>query len=139
MRLLHTAVGDIHDSDILMLIDELEQVSSVSSRNFVSSQLLLFLTQCLYPKGAEKRIPLNTALAAFTPTLEFRVGKLPDSPLRNLCWELANLSGKALELYNGNKVCVLLNKTIPKFPKPKKSTVKQRRWDAVIQQRRASR
>ena len=101
--------------------------------------LITFLVQCLYPQGAAKRIPITTALAASTPLLESRVGKLSNGALRDLCGELALLANTALEFFNGNKIYVLLNKAIPKLPKPKKPTAKQQLWDAVFQRRRSNR
>ena len=114
--LLQTKVGDIRDGEILALIDELEHACRVGSRDFVNLPLSLFLTQCVYPDGPAKRVPITTKIVASAPFLESRVGKLPDGPLRDLCAELALLAGTALESFSGNKIYVLLNKTLPKYP-----------------------
>lgn len=137
---LNTRLGDIHSSPLLELIEELENSRPVGSRHFVGLPLIQFLTQCVYPNGAnEKRVPLTTAFAAHTPILDSRVGKLPDGDLRDLCAELALRKNTALEFYRGNGLAIFLNKTLPKFPLPKKSTPKQRRYDAITMQRRANR
>ncbi|HSI14469.1 MAG TPA: hypothetical protein VK961_20630 [Chthoniobacter sp.] len=137
-RLLETKVADIKDAELLGLIDELEEVCPVGSRNFVSSPMLHFLTQCVYPNGPEKRVVITTKFAASAPLLESRVGKLSDGPLRSLCGELASLAQSGLDAFNGSKVYVLLNKTLPRFAS-ERSTARQKRWDSVIQQRRANR
>lgn len=137
-RLLETKVADIKDTELLCLVDELEEVCPVGSRNFLSSPLLHFLTQCVYPHGPEKRVAIATQFAASTPLLESRIGKLPDGPLRDLCGELAQLGQSSLDVFSGSKVYVLLNKTLPRFATAR-STVRQKRWDAVVQQRRANR
>ncbi|MDR3405414.1 MAG: hypothetical protein P4L99_23165 [Chthoniobacter sp.] len=137
-ELLQTKVGDIKSADVLALIDELEQACPVGSQNFVNSPLLFFLTQCVYPDGSGKRVPITMKSVATAPLLEARVGKLPDGPLRELCGELAVLSRNPLELFSGSKVYMLLNKTLPKFTM-KNSTEKQKRWDGVIGQRRSNR
>ena len=95
--------------------------------------------QFTYPHGPEKRVPINLALALDTPILESKVGRLPDGDLRDLCNELAKLSGKALEFYQGSKVFMLLNKTLPKHTPPKKLTALQSRRAAVDRQRRTNR
>ena len=136
--LLQTKVGEIKDHQILALIDELEQACPVGSRNFVNSPLLFFLTQCVYPDGSGKRVPITTKFAAAAPLLEAGVGKLQEGPLRDLCGELAVLSRNTLEVFSGSKVYMLLNKTLPKFTM-KSSTEKQKRWDTVVGQRRSNR
>ncbi len=136
--LLQTKVGEIKDQEILALIGELEHACPVGSEHFASSPLLFFLTQCVLPDGF-KHVPITTAHVPLATLLESRVGKLPDGPLRDLCDELARSSGKALEFFSGNKVYVLLNKTLPKKrgTKPPKDT--QRRWEDVVRQRRSNR
>ena len=136
--LLETKLADITDEDILALIRELEQACPVGSCDFGNLPLLHFLTQCVYPEGPSKRILITTKFAPSAPLLETRVGQLPDGSLRNLCGELALLSQVALELFNGHKVYVLLNKTLPNFAAPKPSET-QRRWETVVQQRRSNR
>ncbi|MEP6670497.1 MAG: hypothetical protein ABJF10_15160 [Chthoniobacter sp.] len=136
-ELLQTKVGEIKSAEVLALIDELEQACPVGSRNFVNSPLLFFLTQCVYPDGSGKRVPITTKFVAAT-VLEMRVGKLSEGPLRDLCGELATLSRNGLELFSGSRVYMLLNKTLPKFT-AKGPTEKQRRWDTVVRQRRANR
>lgn len=137
-RLLETKVADIKDAELLSFVDELEEVSPVGSRNFLNSPLLHFLTQCVYPHGPEKRVAITTQLAASTPLLESRIGKLPDGPLRDLCGELTLLAQSSLDVFSGSKVYVLLNKTLPRFATTR-STARQNRWDAVTQQRRSNR
>lgn len=137
-RLLETKVADIKDAELLRLIDELEAVCPVGSPHFVDSPLLHFLTQCVYPHGSEKRAAITTKFVASAPLLESRVGQLPDGPLRDLCGELALLRQSGLDAFSGSKVYVLLNKSLPRFSVPK-STAKQKRWDAVIHQRRSNR
>ena len=96
-----------------------------------------FLVQCLYPSGdTAQRVPISTALLPVAPLLDSTVGKLPDGDVRTLCLELAVASGRALEFYAGSKLSAFLNKTLPKLPKPKKPTEKQRRRDALAMQRR---
>ena len=137
-RLLETKVADIKDAELLGLIDELEEACPVGSCEFVNLPFLHFLTQCVYPQGPEKRVPITTKFAASTPLLESRVGKLPEGLLRDLCAELALLAQSSLEVFSGSKVYVLLNKTLPHFDTTG-TTQKQKRWDAVIQQRRMNR
>lgn len=138
-QLLETKVADITDDELLELIRELEVVCPVGSQDFADSPLLHFLTQCVYPEGPTgKRISITTKLAASAPRLESRVGSLSDGPLRDLCGELASLSKEALELFSGSKVYMLLNKTLPHFS-IKGPSGNQRRWDAVIGQRRSNR
>lgn len=137
-RLLETKVADIKDTELLGLVDELEEVCPVGSRNFINSPLLHFLTQCVYPNGPEKRVAITTQFAPSAPLLESRIGKLPDGPLRDLCGELALLAQSSLDVFAGSKVYVLLNKTLPRFATAR-STARQKRWDAVVQQRRANR
>jgi len=137
-RLLETKVADIKDSELLGLIRELEEACPVGSHNFINSPLLHFLTQCVYPGGPEKRVAITTQFAASAPLLESRIGKLPDGPLRDLCGELALPAQSGLDAFSGSKVYVLLNKTLPRFATAR-STVRQKRWDAVIQQRRSNR
>lgn len=137
-RLLETKVADIKDAELLGLIDELEEACPVGSADFVHSPFLHFLTQCVYPHGPEKRVPITTKSVASAPLLESRVGKLADGPLRNLCGELASLAQSGLEVFSGSKVHVLFNKTLPRFAAGR-STQKHKRWDAVIHQRRANR
>ena len=137
---LSTRLGEIHSGPLLSLIDELEHACPVGSRHFVGLTLFQFLTQCVYPGGSEgKRVPITTALALDTPLLDSKVGKLPDGDLHDLCAELTLRSNEALEWYSGNKLTVLLNKTLPKFALPKRSGPKQGRSDAVAMQRRANR
>jgi len=131
-------MANITDEEILALIRELEHVCPVGSRHFGNSPLLHFLTQCVYPEGSSKRIPITTRCAASTPLLESRVGKLPNGPLRDLCGELALLSQKSLEFFSGNKVYILLNKTLPNFTTREPGEM-QRRWDAVVRRRRSNR
>ena len=137
-ELLQTKVGEIKSAEILALIDELEHACPVGSQDFLNSPLLFFLTQCVYPDGSGKRVPITTKFAASVPLLEARVGKLPEGPLRDLCGELAVLSRNPLEVFSGSKVYMLLNKTLPKFSM-KGSTEKQKRWDTVVGQRRSNR
>lgn len=136
---LQTKVGEIQADEILALIRELEHACPVGARHFVGLPLLLFFTQCVYPEGPTKRVPITTAYAASTPLLESRVGKLPDGPLRDLCGELAAFSRNALELFHGNKVYVLLNKTLPKNLTLKPASDTQRRREAVVHRRRLNR
>jgi hypothetical protein len=138
-KLLETKVANITDDEILALIRELEQACPVGSRDFLNVPFLLFLTQCVYPSGAVKRVPITTQYVPSAPLLESRVGKLPDGPLRDLCGELALLSKEALEFFSGNKIYVLLNKTLPKNLSGKKPSDKHRRWDTVVRQRRSNR
>jgi hypothetical protein len=132
-------VGEIEDRQILALIYELEQACpGVGSRLFANSPLLHFLTQCIFPSGT-KHVRITTAHVPLAPLLESRVGKLPDGALRDLCGELAKRSGKALEFYGGNKVYVLLNKTLPKDWSVNSPSETQRRWDNVWRNRRSNR
>jgi len=137
-RILELKVAEIREGELLALIDELEQTCPVGSRDFLGSPFLFFLTQCVYPDGSGKRVPITTKFVAAAPLLEARVEKLPDGPLRDLCGELAVLSGNTLEVFSSSKVYVLLNKTLPKFG-AKRVTEKQKRWDGVIGQRRSNR
>jgi hypothetical protein len=137
--LLQTKVGDIRDAEILALIDELEHASPVGSHEFVNQPLLFFLTQCLYPEGPGKRIPISAKNVAAAPLLESRVGKLPDGSLHDLCGELAALAKTGLEFFSGNKVYVLLNRAIPKHPAVKTASAKGARRDAVVNRRRSNR
>lgn len=136
--LLQTKLGEIRDREILELVEELEQACPVGSRDFVNGPLLHFLTQCVYPQGPAKRVPISTKVVCLSPLLDSRVGQLTEGPLRDLCEELATLSRRALELFNGSKIYVLLNKTLPRFS-VKGPSEKQQRWDAVIRQRRSNR
>jgi len=139
-ELLNAKVGKIRDGELLALIEELEHACPVGSRHFLNLPLIHFLTQCVYPAGAsEKRVTLKTDLAAHTPILDTRVGKLPDGDLRSLCAELALRQNTALEFYNGNKLVVFLNKTLPKHPRPKKPTAKRSRMNSIAMQRRLNR
>ena len=138
-RLLDTKVADIKDAELLGLIDELEEACPVGSAEFLHSPLLLFLTQCVYPNGPEKRAAITTKSVASAPLLESRVGKLPEGLLRDLCGELALLGQSGLDVFSGSKVYVLLNKTLPRFAATGRSTARRERWDAVIRQRRANR
>jgi hypothetical protein len=137
-QLLETKVADIEDEQLIGLIRELEEACRIGSQNFTNLPLLHFLTQCVYPGGPEKRESITTKLTASAPLLESRVGKLPEGSLRDLCGELASLSKNVLEFFSGSKVYMLLNKTLPRFSIPQ-STARQRRWDAVIHQRRSNR
>jgi len=138
-RLLQTKVGEVRDGEILALIEELEQACPVGSHQFVNQPLLFFLNQCVYPEGPGKRVPLSTKTVALAPLLETRVGKLADGGLRDLCGELAVLSGDGLESFANRKVYVLLNKTLPKHEAPPAPSLAQRRWDAVAGRRRSNR
>ncbi len=136
---LNTRLGEIRSGEILALIEELEHACPVGSRHFVGSPLIHFLTQCVYPGGgAGKRVPLSTALVADAPILDSRAGKL-DGDLYDLCAELALRNDAALKFYQGNKLAVFFNKTLPKYAAPKKPTARQQRSDAVARQRRANR
>ncbi len=137
-RLLETKVADIKEDELLALIRELEEACPVGSQHFASSPLQHFLTQCVYHDGSGRRLPISTKFVATAPLLESRVGTLPDGPLRELCWELALLANEGLESFNGSKVYMLLNKTLPRFSLSR-PTEKQKRWDAVIRQRRSNR
>jgi len=137
-RILELKLAEIREGELLALIEELEQTCPVGSRDFLGSPLLFFLTQCVYPDGSGKRVPITTKFVAAAPLLEARVGMLPDGPLRYLCGELAALSRNTLETFSGSKVYMLFNKTLPKFTM-KSSTEKQKRWDGVIGQRRSNR
>jgi len=137
--LLQTKVGDIRDGEILALIDELEQVCRVGSRDFVNLPLALFLTQCVYPDGPAKRVPITTKYTPSAPLLESRVGKLPEGPLRVLCDELALFAGEALEFFHSRKVYVLLNQALPKHATVKAPGARQTRWEAVVHRRRSNR
>lgn len=136
---LYTLLQDIRSGDILAMIEELEEAIPVVSRTALASPLIHLLQQFTYPQGPEKRVPINPSAALNTPILESKVGKLPDGDLRDLCHELAKLSNKGLEFYQGSKVFALLNKTLPRREAPKKPTALQGRRTAVDQQRRANR
>ena len=137
--LLQTLVREIHDGDLLALLDELECAVPVASRMALRIPLIGLLMQFVYPYGPEKRIPITLDSVLETPILETRVGKLPDGSLRELCMELAVLSGRALEFYQGCKVYVLLNKAIPRHVASKKPSANALRWEAVVRQRRSNR
>jgi len=138
-RLLETKVANTEADELLALIRELEDACSIGSEGFADSPLIHFLTQCVYPEGATGgRASITTKFAASAPLLESRVGKLSDGPLRNLCVELASLANESLEFFGGSKVYMLLNKALPRFSSARQ-TEKQKRWDAVIHQRRSNR
>ncbi len=135
---LETKVADIKEDELLALIRELEHACPVGSQHFADLPLLHFLTQCVYPDGSGKRLPITTKFVSSAPLLESKVGKLPDGPLHELCGELALLANEGLEPFSGSKVYMLLNKTLPRFS-ISRQTAKQKRWDAVIHQRRSNR
>jgi hypothetical protein len=136
---LQTKVGDIHEADLLLLIDELEQACQVGSREFVDLPLAIFLTQCVYPEGPAKRVSITTKHMPSAPLLGARIGKLPEGALRDLCGELAVLGGEALEFFHSRKVYALLNKALPKHATVKAPGTRQTRWDAVVHRRRSNR
>ncbi len=138
-RFLEIKVSEIEDDTTLALIRELEQACPVSAELMANQPLLLFLTQCIYPEGAGKRVPITTKFVPSAPVLESRVGKLPEGALRDLCGELAMLAQSGLEVFSGSQVYALLNKTLPKYPGAGGASATRQRWDAVVNRRRANR
>lgn len=140
MEIYHSRLSSIRDGDLLTLVGELEQVCPVSSALLLDLPLSTFLTQCVYPAGDGKRVPISTAASFGCSLLETRVGKLSDgSLLLDLCRELAENAGKGIEFFLGNKVYVFLNKTILRQEKPKKQSVEGQRWSDVVSLRRRNR
>ena len=139
-KLLNTNLSDIHDGDILAVVEELEAVCPVGSRHFLNLPLRMFLTQCVYPGGTgTKRIPISTATVAISPLLESTIGKLPDGALFDLCREIATADGIAREFSHGQKLCVFLSRTIDKYTPSKAPTERQRRINNIVQRRRNNR
>lgn len=140
MEIYHSRLSSIRDGDLLTMVSELEQVCPVSSALLLDLPLSTFLTQCVYPAGDGKRVPISTAASLDCPVLETPVGKLADgSLLLALCRELAENEGKGLDFFLGNKVYVFLNKTILRQEKPKKRSKDGQRWNDVVNLRRRNR
>ena len=136
-QILNTKLNDIRDGNILALVEELEAVCPVSSRNFGDFPLRFFLTQCVYPAGAgTKRVPISTSTVALSPLLESTIGKLPDGDLFNICHEIASADGVAREFSHGQKLYAFLSRTIDKYTPTKAPTATQRRKDALARTRR---
>lgn len=128
-RLIDTPVLQISDPDLLQLISELTEVTTVCPE--APQNLYGFLVQCLYPAGSGCRYKLDQHRLTAGGFLLKKVGKLQHSEIFRMCDELAHKQSQTGEVALNMHLYVFLNKYLPDFErKPKKRRYDPRDWRA---------
>ncbi|MBL9186215.1 MAG: hypothetical protein JNK23_01925 [Opitutaceae bacterium] len=119
-RLIDTPVLQVSDPDLVALISELSEVTTVVPE--ASQTLFGFLVQCVYPAGAGHRYKLEKDRLTFGLFLLRKVGSLQTSAIYSVCDELAKMKNQSAEVALTTALYVFLNRYLPDFEKRPKKT-----------------
>jgi len=126
-RILDTPLDEIHDSDLLGLVSELYEVTTVPPAN--NRSLFSFLSQCPYPAGYGKRYKLERDRLTPGRLLLRKVGTFENTAIYKMCNELAQMQNQTAEIALNMNLYAFLNKYLPDYEaKPKKRGYDPRDW-----------
>jgi len=126
-RLVDTPLPEIEDRDLLSLITEMENVTTVHPED--TYLLFGYLSQCLYPAGAGSRYEIEGGRIIPGGLLSRKISKLRDSLIYRVCDEIAQTHGLSAEAVENLSLRVFFNKYLPNFEKKaKKHRYDPRDW-----------
>ena len=129
-KYIETRIRDVNDASFQSLIQELCLCVGFNFAE-MSEMSLSFLLMAI---GRENR-RLTSSHAPVTNILSLKLGKLPcDSIVRDVCSELANLTGTSIEAFDEQTVLTVIRKQhVALCPKPKhrRLTRTQKRYDFI--------
>jgi hypothetical protein len=115
-QFLHQKIPDIQDDAILRLIEELKIVTNLPESDFETCSLFHFLTQCLYPDGDPRPVPIRKdainsmpPVTVERPLLLTKVKSQIGTSIYDLCGEIARHFGQGVEPYEGKSLYMFLN------------------------------
>ncbi len=112
---LRTKLRDITDAQILTLIREMEAITGISPQHDSGSWLFHYLSQCIYPNGDGKSVPITKGdLDEIDPCDSFvlrkKVRNLIGTPIYELCQETCRHFGEGIESHEGQSLYLFINR-----------------------------
>ena len=130
MAYLQTEISELLDTEIFVLLQELERVTGQSTDDYLTSSLFYYLSSCLYNNAHGKRLKIDKdELDSIDPTDSFilrrKLRSFATSPIYQMCDELVKSHNdiylnESAEKYDGSTLYVFLNQKLPETGKKKK-------------------